>query len=297
MSSYGAVIVSRNDNYGGNLAERATYAFNCALLNLDELFYVDWNSEGRSLVEEIKYDLDNKHKLKYVDVSPDLARKVLDSKPNPQNIARKQPVCEAFGRNIGLRRLQTDFMISTNVDVLIPSREQINTFTRTDLLAPVPKHMITLDHVREAGGVRDNVQKVLADNVENNNPPFCYPGYGQQGRVSVAAGDVWSLVNGCGDFQIAHRDVWYGIKGFEESMVGRGYGDSNVHKKATLYGFNIDILQEMHLFHIGHDGGISGGGTKNEDFNDVHFSLLDFSGTTNPDTWGLSDLDLEIKTL
>ena len=39
-----AVIVSRNDGYGGHLNERATYCFNSAIDTYDEVIYVDWNS-------------------------------------------------------------------------------------------------------------------------------------------------------------------------------------------------------------------------------------------------------------
>ena len=49
-----AVIVSRNDNYGGHLNERATYAINSAIDSFDEVIYVDWNSENHSLLYDIK---------------------------------------------------------------------------------------------------------------------------------------------------------------------------------------------------------------------------------------------------
>ena len=53
-----AVIVSRNDNYGGQLNERATYCFNSAIDTYDEVIYVDWNSPTHSLLYDIK---DNIH--------------------------------------------------------------------------------------------------------------------------------------------------------------------------------------------------------------------------------------------
>ena len=45
-----AVIVSRNDNYGGHLNERAIYAINSAIHTYDEVFYIDWNSECHSFI-------------------------------------------------------------------------------------------------------------------------------------------------------------------------------------------------------------------------------------------------------
>jgi hypothetical protein len=52
-----AVIVSRNDNYGGHLNERATYCFNSAINTYDEVIYVDWNSETHSLLYDIKNNI------------------------------------------------------------------------------------------------------------------------------------------------------------------------------------------------------------------------------------------------
>ena len=43
-----AVIVSRNDNYGGNLIERSTYCINSSIETYDEVIYVDWNSPTHS---------------------------------------------------------------------------------------------------------------------------------------------------------------------------------------------------------------------------------------------------------
>jgi len=294
-STYGAAVVAKNDDYGGNLIERATYALNSMLKSFDEVFYVDWGSEGISLIEELKHDLSNKHKLKYIEVSPEKSAEILSKMPNPQGIAH-QSVLEQIGRNMGLRRLNTDFLVSTNIDVLVPSNEQLIMFTQTDLLSPGPKRMISLEHVRAAGSRTEDVHSVLVRDVEENREPFCTPGYGQQGEIH--GDDKWSLVNGCGDFQIGHRDVWYGIKGFEESLIGRGYGDTNVHKKATLYGFEIGISYGFHVFHIGHDGGIAGGGGGSVgDWNDPLFAVWNFNSTTNTDSWGMIDEDFEVKTL
>ena len=38
-----AVVVTRNDNYGGNLNERATYCLNSLINTFDEVILVDWN--------------------------------------------------------------------------------------------------------------------------------------------------------------------------------------------------------------------------------------------------------------
>ena len=39
-----AVVVARNDNYGGDLNDRATYCLNSLIDTFDEVILVDWNS-------------------------------------------------------------------------------------------------------------------------------------------------------------------------------------------------------------------------------------------------------------
>jgi hypothetical protein len=68
-----AVIVSRNDNYGGNLLERSTYCLNSAINTYDEVFYIDWNSPTHSLLYDIKDNLQFKGNLKHIVISPEIA--------------------------------------------------------------------------------------------------------------------------------------------------------------------------------------------------------------------------------
>ena len=52
-----AAIVSRNDNYGGNLRERAAYALSSAMATSDKVLYVDWASPSTDLLHEIRHRL------------------------------------------------------------------------------------------------------------------------------------------------------------------------------------------------------------------------------------------------
>ena len=73
-----AVIVSRNDNYGGHLNERATYAINSATDSFDEVFYIDWNSDNGSMLYEIEKDLQLKGNLKHIVIPPAAASQLTD---------------------------------------------------------------------------------------------------------------------------------------------------------------------------------------------------------------------------
>ena len=114
-----AVIVSRNDNYGGHLNERATYAINSAIDSFDEVFYIDWNSDNGSMLYEIEKDLQLKGNLKHIVIPPDAASQLTSHDPEAQKC------CEVLARNIGIRRATGDFIVSTNIDIIQPKREDI----------------------------------------------------------------------------------------------------------------------------------------------------------------------------
>ena len=279
LNTYGATLVSKNDGYGNYQEERTIYALNSALRTFDEVIYVDWASEGKSLIEIIKTSLVNRSILKYVIVTPKKAKELIGDYPNPQ------AVVEVLGRNIGLRRLSTDFLVSTNPDIIQPPRKHLTGFTAKDLFAPAGKRTISLFDIRPLGKPHEDLSDKLLE---------LQPNYGQQPVVSTYDGDIWSLVSGCGDFQIAHRDVWYAIRGFEESLKGRGYADSNVQKKASMLGYRIEVDWDIPVWHIGHEG--VGGGSGG--WNTPEIALRDFTQITNPDTWGFSnDRSLKLKKL
>jgi len=71
-----AVCCGRNDNYGGFLNERATYAFNAMLKSFDEVVYVDWNTEtGKNILTD-GLVLENRDKLKTIKVTPEMVKDV-----------------------------------------------------------------------------------------------------------------------------------------------------------------------------------------------------------------------------
>ena len=69
-----AVIVSRNDNYGGNLIERSSYCFQSSIDTYDEVTYVDWNSPEQSLFYEVKDNLNFKGNFKHIVIPPEAAK-------------------------------------------------------------------------------------------------------------------------------------------------------------------------------------------------------------------------------
>ena len=114
-----ATIISRNDNYGGNLNERATYAINSAIDTYDEVFYIDWNSPEHSLLYDIEDNINFKGNLNHIVIDPETASVLTNHNKNAQKC------CEVLSRNIGLRRSTGDWLLSTNIDIIHPDRNKL----------------------------------------------------------------------------------------------------------------------------------------------------------------------------
>ena len=281
MSSYGAVLVGRNDNYGENLCERTTYSINSMISELDSVIYIDWNTEdGKpSLIEEISDDLINSGKFIWTKISSELAKELIPDDPEVQ------AVCEVLARNIGIRKLNTDFIISTNIDIVCPDRNLIEVENNSLKMYTAGKRNIPMEVMRTLGDRQ--FPKIYKNNLKELESK-----YGQQPVVSVCDGDIFSLVSGCGDWQLAHKDIWYSIKGFEERLYKRMRADTNIHRKAYIFGYEIGVDWKLPVWHINHGGGSGGWGGEN----DIQLSVF-MEETTNKDTWGFSDLQLDWNIL
>jgi len=58
----------------------------------------------------------------------------------------------------------------------------------------------------------------------------------------VVKGDDYSLINCSGDNQIAHKDIWNTIRGFEEDLIYVLYSDTNGAKESGYAWFWIEGL-------------------------------------------------------
>ena len=288
-----AVIVSRNDNYGGYLNERATYALNSAIDTYDEVFYIDWNSENYSLLYNIENDLQLKGNLHHIVIPPSIAKQLTNQDVNAQKC------CETLGRNIGLRRATGDWLVSTNIDVIHPSRKDVDEIIKIN----GDQHMITLSR-RETtweeikkfhgGEIIFKDWKKLRDHISSTSEK-------REVYEKITSGDDYSLINCCGDFQLAPKHIWNDIRGFEEDLIYALHSDTNVQKKAVMHGYGLKAIFEPPMFHINHGSkGWGGGGIAdgvNKKSNDIHRAVTFQDTTQNLDTWGFSDIEIEFETL
>ncbi len=273
----GAVVISRHDGYGGDQPAKATYCLTSLIQALDEVIYVDWNSpDDMSLMDVIRDQLPKTGRLRHIQITQAMARTLVNNHPDAQ-------LCvEVLARNIGLRRLTSEYRISTNGDVMALDRESVlSGIQDARTFHCIARRETPFPKIRTSAPGSEDLRRHLRAEINQ---------YPQHPDGSPVAGDRWSLITCPGDFQLAHRDVWNGIRGYEEELVMRGYTDSNVQRKAEFYGYSLALVRAIPAFHFQHYPGTGGtGGTTNPRWNDADKSLWKFKGTTNPETWGFAD--------
>ena len=119
MIKTSAVIVSRNDNYGGYLNERASYCIQSSIDTYDEVIYVDWNSPTHSLLYDIQDNIKFRGNLKHIVIPPSVVPSLTNYDPDAA------VCCEVLGRNIGIKRATGDYIVSTNIDIIAPKRDEL----------------------------------------------------------------------------------------------------------------------------------------------------------------------------
>lgn len=283
-----AVVVGRNDNYGGHLADRAIYSFNSAIETYDEVFYIDWNSDTHSLFYDIRSELKFKGNFKHIVINPKNASILTNNDPDAQK------VCEVLARNIGLVRAEGDYLLSTNIDIIHPRREELEAMLKQDnqkSFYTISRRHTDWDEIKtfHGGELRYGDWKELREHLITNSEERHF-------EEKTVTGDDYSLINCCGDFQIAHRNVWHSIKGMEEALIYSLYADTNVQKKAAMHGFDLKAIYNPALFHIEHGKG--GGGFLdgiNKKTNDPYRAIVWQLLTENSSTWGFSDIAIDYE--
>ena len=287
-----SVVVNRNDGYKD--FERGLIHFKSMIRAFDEVNYVDWNSPNGSFIWEIEDKLPKKGKIKHYCIPSNVVSQIIFD-------ANAQKCNESLSRNIAIRRSDADWIVSTNLDVIPPTKQELKR-----LIKKLDKNTFYTISRREAPKdiiYNSKTENRLRENLANI-PARHFP-------AKVTPNDNYSLINCCGDFQIAHRDVWNKIKGFEEEMIYACFVDTNVQKKAVLNDYNLKVLYEPALYHMEHGAYFTkADGTRVQDeentgaykgetnaYNDAFKWVENFQSTKNMDNWGLRDVDIEVETI
>jgi len=287
----GVVVVNRNDGYKD--FERGIIHFKSMINTFDEVNYIDWNSPETSYLWEIKDKLPKTGKIRHYVITPEIVSQLI---PYP-NASKCN---ETLSRNIAIKRSDADWIVSTSLDIIPPKREDlIKTIETLDknTFYTISRREAPLSIIKK---YTTDEWSLLREELYNVVPERHYPG-------AVSPNDKYSLINCCGDFQLAHKDLWHTIKGFEENMIHTCFSDTNVQKKAILGGFNLEVLFNPPLFHMEHKPYSvteKGERVKSETFhesskamvyNDVWDYVEYFQETSNSDSWGLSNTEVEFE--
>lgn len=241
------VIVGRNDDYGDDFLGR----INTFVRSLDhqvreypgvfELVVVEWNPLGdkQPLADAL---FPTQHlPVRVVTVPAELH----------DRLGASHPVLEFHGKNVGIRRARGEYVLVTNPDILF-SQALVDELARKKLRLDRVYRTDRYDFVCE--GIQDVDSEGLIDFAVRNT----FVVHGMNGRSSRSEPvhesersmdalprtgvmpDGTYHTNGCGDFMLAAREVWYTVRGMYETLEHRWHVDS-----ISLYRFGVAQVKQQ----------------------------------------------------
>jgi FkbM family methyltransferase len=283
------VVFGRNDGYKEK--ERFAIHLTTMLETFDEVIYVDWNSSTHSFLYEVLDMIPKTGKLKHFAIPPEYAKLM-------SNNDDKAQICNSvLSFNLGLRRTNAEWIVLSTTDIIPPTKETLQKF-----ISQANKHSFYTFSRRdiEYNDVIANLDKLdeYRKELDKTTEPRYLP-------TAVTPNDRYSIFNCCGDFQLATKNIWYKMRGYEEPMLYACFVDTNAQKKSVLYGFDLVPIYDIPLYHMSHKGmGNDGSSPSKQYYNDAmqwveYFDKREELGhilySYNADTWGYSNVDIEFE--
>jgi hypothetical protein len=282
METKAVVLGCRNDGYKED--ERVVACLNSMIDTFDEVWFCDWNSpaENGPLLWKLKDQITQAGKVRHF-VIDEKSAKILTNYND-----KVSPYAFILAQNLMIRRCNADWITSTAMDIVAPSKENLDAFiSKADknTFYSVSRRDVEYSELEN----RNFDWKLFRDEMDKTSEPRIFP-------ARVCPNDDYSLINCCGDFQTASKEVWHKIKGFEEQMLYACYGDTNVQKKAILNGFNLEAHYDLPLYHLSHKGmGNDGSSPSKQHYNDVWDWVEWFKESQNSESWGFGDIEIEFE--
>lgn len=275
------VVVSRNDNHGGDLTKRTTAFVNSVYVQAKkyklptELLFVEWNPiQGQALLKDVlPHPSDNEYvTLRFVIVS----KEIHDTYRNGKTI----PLYQMIGKNVGIRRAKGEFVLCTNVDVLFSDENfkflaerklKPGTYYRANR-CDVPIGVMNYATLKEQLHFSEkNVIKRLGKNqgYETLHLPSIFYIIPPLARlVNKMILKLWKLTHkgqfphfiidfdACGDYTLMAKQDWEKIKGYPELDMYSIHIDSMGLWAANAIGMKQFILDyKAPVYHIYHENG------------------------------------------
>ena len=245
------VAATRNDEHGGNqmartqlfidgLAEQAL-RFRWPL----ELLLVEWNppEDRPPLAEALRWPRSEWFEPRIVVVPPEIHRRF--------DHADGLPLFQMIAKNVGIRRAQSDFVLCTNIDILL-SDELFAAFDqdlRPNVMYRVERRDIEADldqtplptpaECRALPWIRTHRQDGT-HYPDGHRAPWYSTARSRLNRTvwdTLHGGPLPDLFTwGCGDFTLTTKEVWVGIGGYPEW---------------TMYSFHLDSLAMVLAYRAG----------------------------------------------
>jgi GT2 family glycosyltransferase len=210
----------------------------------------------------------------------------------------KAQICNSvLSFNLGLRRTDAEWIVLATTDIIPPTKETLHNFifkANKHSFYTFSRRDIEYDDVIANKDNLDEYRKNLDQITEARYFP-----------AQVTPNDKYSIFNCCGDFQLATKNIWYKMRGYEEPMLYACFVDTNAQKKAVLYGFDLVPIYDVPLYHMSHKGmGNDGSSPSKQYYNDAwqwveYFDKREELGhimySYNADTWGYSNVEIEFE--
>ena len=295
------ITYGRNDNYGYNLYKRTACAFNClaeALTEDDEILFVDYNTPDHlpTLPEFIWDTLTEKalNVLKVIRISAHLHRALKGDSPLSilENVSRNAAIVRSNPAN--------RWILSTNPDVvLVLSQRWANLPHLLDNRPPSFYEMPRFDIPESVWSALRRMQP--RENMRTLRDWLIAHGAAIAETVPDHRFQKFLLFDAPGDFQLAPRDYFFRLRGFDESMNKYLHSDSNLAKRMWLIngGKTDHLLGDLWVIHQDHY--LSGEWASNArtiTHNDYISKVLhQLKPEANDEDWGLRNLDLPMFAL
>jgi len=254
------VLVGRSDLYGGRLRDIvcATLEWNLSASG-GEAVYVEWNPPDTHSLDSPFLTARFANLRAYV-VSPARHQRL---STNPEI-----PAMEFFAKNAGIRRASTPWIAVINPDVA---------------LGP--------DLIRHLSLVRDPaiVYGANPGAMVWEGEPIGEALLADPSRCVASGWATQSLLGYCGNFLLAHRDIWHRAGGFDERLTDRRVGCDD-HAMLQILGLGVRTRVLGTRYEIDDPGSWKHG------WKPHHGQLWDYREGVpydNPDTWGLADAQEE----
>ena len=285
------VVFGRNDGYKEK--ERFAIHLTTMLETFDEVIYVDWNSPTQSFLYEVLDMIPKTNRLKHFVIPPKYADMMVMGD-------KKAQVCNSvLSFNLGIRRTDAEWIVLSTTDIIPPSKETLNDFiskSNKNSMFTFSRRDIEYDDVIAN---QTNLNK-YREHLDNTTSPRYFP-------AKVTPNDNYSIFNCCGDFQLATKNIWCKIQGYEEMMLYACFADTNVQKKAVLCGFDLIPIYDVPLYHMSHKGMENDGSSPSKQhYNNAWEWVETFDGevshgqkiySKNAITWGFSNVEIEFEII